>query len=311
MKETVYLIGGSGFVGKNLAEYFIKDYNVCVFDKHVDSAFFFSEKKKSFSENNFFFSEKDFSKCGLNTDNMPDPDYIINLASVVTAQRDLSLFDSLLLSNHTMLLNLYNQFKDCKTLKLFIQFGSAEEYGNAVSPYLETVREQPQSPYALVKQFTVNTAVMLYANYGFPCMVVRPGNLFGKYQSRDKFIPYVIETLKSGKDLNVTPCEQKRDFIYAEDFAFCIRKIMECHDKVRGEIVNVSGGKSIALKDIIQTLKRLLNSSSQVNYGALPYRENEAMDLKCSVEKFEKLTLTKVDFDIFKRLEELVKQNGN
>lgn len=112
------------------------------------------------------------------------PDYIINLASIVTAERDLSLFDELISSNLKVLLNLYERFKDTSSLKLFIQFGSSEEYGSISSPFKEENREYPNSPYALVKQLTTNTALMLHRNYGFPAMVVRPGNLFGPGQNK-------------------------------------------------------------------------------------------------------------------------------
>ena len=37
----------------------------------------------------------------------PTPSFIINLASIVTAERDLSLFDGLISSNLKILLNLY------------------------------------------------------------------------------------------------------------------------------------------------------------------------------------------------------------
>ena len=104
-------------------------------------------------------------------------------------------------------------------MKLFIQFGSSEEYGSISSPFKEENREYPNSPYALVKQLTTNTALMLHRNYGFPTMVVRPGNLFGPGQNKNKFIPYVIDKLRKGEPLNVSPCEQKRDFIYVDDFA--------------------------------------------------------------------------------------------
>lgn len=67
----------------------------------------------------------------------PLPDYIINLASIVTAERNISLFDGLISSNLKVLLNLYNRFKDCSQLKLFIQFGSSEEYGNEGVPLLK------------------------------------------------------------------------------------------------------------------------------------------------------------------------------
>lgn len=67
----------------------------------------------------------------------PTPSFIINLASIVTAERDLSLFDGLISSNLKILLNLYDRFKGDDSLRLFIQFGSSEEYGSEGSPLLK------------------------------------------------------------------------------------------------------------------------------------------------------------------------------
>ena len=209
-------------------------------------------------------------------------------------------------SNLKVLLNLYERFKNDKQLKLFVQFGSSEEYGNDGSPFSESMREEPNSPYALVKQLTTNTAMMLHRNYDFPIMVVRPGNLFGPLQGKSKFFPYVIESLKKGEPLNVTPCEQKRDFIYADDFAWEIEKLLENSEKAIGEIVNVSSGESISLKEIIEKCRKVTKSTSQVNYGALPYRENEMMDLKCSVAKLESIIGEQIKFDMSKRIKELI-----
>lgn len=297
--ENVFLIGGSGFIGKNLVEFLSDRYHVTVVDKFIDETFFKNHP------------QVDTIKMDLVEQRIPDeyetPDFIINLASIVTAERDFSLFDCMIASNLKVLLNLYERFKDAQKLKLFIQFGSSEEYGSEGSPFVETMREQPSSPYALVKQLTVNTAMMLHSNYGFPTMVVRPGNLFGKYQNTTKFIPYVISKLIKNEDLDVTPCEQKRDFISATDFAWCIRKLLENYPKCIGEIVNVSSGRSISLKNIIETSKALIGSKSVVNYGAKRYRESEVMNLLCNIEKLQSIIDCRIDFDIKKEIEELLK----
>lgn len=296
--EKICLIGGSGFIGKNLVEHFVSNYEVMVVDKYIDEQFFAQ------------YPQVKIIKMELDKEQIPadveTPDYIINLASIVTAERDLSLFDGMISSNLKVLLNLYERFKGDKRLKLFIQFGSSEEYGNEGSPFEETMREVPNSPYALVKQLTVNTALMLQRNYGFPAMIVRPGNLFGKYQGASKFIPYVISQLKENKPLDVTPCEQKRDFIYASDFAWCIGELIKNWQKCIGEIVNVASGESVSLKKVIDTCKQITSSSSEVHYGALPYRENEVMDLKCSVDKLSKIITQTVKFDINKQLESYI-----
>jgi UDP-glucose 4-epimerase len=297
--ETIFLIGGSGFIGKNLAAYLSENFEVFVYDKFIDTSFFCNYPKIS------------TIKLDLVEDQIPSetnsPDYIINLASIVTAERDLSLFDSLISSNLKILLNLFNRFKqDCK-LKLFIQFGSSEEYGSENSPFKETMRENPNSPYALVKQLTTNTAMMLCRNFNFPVMVVRPGNLFGSLQNKSKFIPYVIDCLKNDLPLNVTPCEQKRDFIYINDFSYCIRQLIKNYTQCVGETVNVSSGESVSLKEIIEFSKAELKSNSTVNYGAVPYRENEIMDLRCSVDKLSKIISSEIQFSILNQLKEYIK----
>ena len=296
--ENIFLIGGSGFIGKNLVNQFRQNYEVHVIDKFIDEKFF-SERPEVKTLKMDLVEEQ--VPCDY-----PSPDYIINLASIVTAERNFALFDGLISSNLKVLLNLYERFKNDKNLKLFIQFGSSEEYGNEGSPFKESMRECPNSPYALVKQLTVNTALMLHSNYGFPAMVVRPGNLFGKYQNPSKFIPYVIQQLKANAPLNVTPCEQKRDFIYAEDFAWCIEQIIKNYNKAVGEIINVGSGESISLKSIIEICKNHIGSSSEIKYGALPYRENEVMDLRCDEGKLSKTINHEIKFNINNRLKEYI-----
>lgn len=296
--EKIYIIGGSGFIGKNLVEYFLPLYDITVIDKYIDEQFFSN------------YPQVKRLRMDLVEEKIPQeyetPDYIINLASIVTAERDFGLFDGLITSNLKVLLNLYERFKDEKNLKLFIQFGSSEEYGNEGSPFRETMRESPNSPYALVKQLTVNTALMLHSNYGFPAMVVRPGNLFGKYQNKSKFIPYVISQLKNNAPLNVTPCEQKRDFIHAEDFAWCIGQLIKNHKNVVGEIVNAGSGESISLKEIIEICRNSIGSTSEINYGAIPYRENEVMDLRCDEKKLSQIIHHNIKFNINNRLKEYI-----
>ena len=276
-RESLFLIGGSGFIGKNLVRCLSPYYQISVFDKYIDSDFFAG------------YPSVNVYQLDLVSDKIsPEiiaPDYIINLASIVTAERDLSLFDELISSNLKVLLNLYERFKDASSLKLFVQFGSSEEYGSIGSPFKEENREYPNSPYALVKQLTTNTVLMLHRNYGFPAMVVRPGNLFGPGQNKNKFIPYVIDHLRKGEPLNVSPCEQKRDFIYVDDFAEDIHRLLENCKSCVGEIVNVSSGSSISLKTVIEYYRNKLHSNSAINYGALSYRENEVMDLRCFVGK--------------------------
>lgn len=278
--ERLFLIGGSGFIGKNFVDVFDKKYDIYVFDRYIDEQFFAGYNAKTYKID--LVSERIPDEC-------PNPDYIVNLSSIVNTSDDLNLFGQLISSNLKVLLNLYEQYTDCETLKLFVQFGSSEEYGTAVSPFREDEREEPATPYALVKQLVVNTSLMLYRNFGFPIMAVRPGNLFGKFQNSKRFIPYVITQLCKNEPLNVSKCEQKRDFMYINDFVYCLDRVLTNHETTKGEVINLSSGKSESLRTLIEMCSNLIGSKSIINFGAVPYKANEIMDLNCSIKKYESI----------------------
>ena len=279
----IIIFGGCGFIGKNLTKYLKKFYDVIVIDKYIDDIFL-KENKIEFYQYNF--ENIDQLRKIINKEK---PNYIINLIYYVTSVRELNLFPKMINSNLDILLKIYETTKDLETLKLVMQFGSGEEYGNIEAPFTEIMKEEPVSPYAIAKLLTTNTALMLYKNYNYPICIVRPSNLFGKYQTKDKFIPYILEKLKNNEEILTTFGEQKRDFIFIDDFVNIIQKLLEKSSLIRGEVINVGSGTSISLKDIILYLKEKLNSTSEIKFGAIPYRENEMMNFCLNISKLESI----------------------
>lgn len=279
----IIIFGGCGFIGKNLTKHLKRFYDVIVIDEYIDDIFL--------KENKIEFYQYDFENIDQLKKIIDEekPNYIINLISHVTSVRELNLFPKMINSNLDILLKIYETTKDLETLKLVIQFGSGEEYGNIEAPFTEIMKEEPVSPYAIAKLLTTNTALMLYKNYNYPICIVRPSNLFGKYQTKDKFIPYILEKLKNNEEILTTFGEQKRDFIYIEDFIDIIQKLLEKSSLIRGEVINVGSGISISLKDIILYLKEKLNSTSEIKFGAIPYRENEMMNFCLNISKLENI----------------------
>lgn len=280
----VIIFGGFGFIGKNLYDFLKYKLDVVLIDKYIDEAFLKINKNIKYYK--YDFSDLNLLKEILKNEN---PDYIINLISYVTAERELVLFPKMIESNLNIFLKIYEASKKLKKLKITLQFGSGEEYGNIQAPFKENDREFPMSPYAVAKQITTSTALMLNKNYGYPVCIIRPSNLFGKYQSKNKFIPYILEKLKNNEEILTTFGEQKRDFIYAEDFAFIIFELLKNSEKIKGEIINVGSGINISLKEIILYLKEKLGSKSEIKFGAIPYRENEMMDFCLDVYKLENI----------------------
>lgn len=293
------IFGGCGFIGKNLSKYLKSFYDVIVIDKYIDELFLVG--------NNIKFYQYDFENIDKLREivNLEKPEYIINLISYVTSIRELGLFPKMLNTNLDILLKIYEVTKELENLKLVMQFGSGEEYGNIQSPFNEKQKEEPVSPYAIAKLITTNTALMLNKNYNYPICIIRPSNLFGKYQSKDKFIPYILEKLKNNQEILTTFGEQKRDFIYIDDFIYIIKELLEKNNLVKGEVINVGSGISISLKEIILYLKEKLNSSSEIKFGAIPYRENEMIDFCLDISKLENILNRKLNL---KWLEKIIEE---
>ncbi|STO32277.1 dTDP-glucose 4,6-dehydratase [Fusobacterium necrogenes] len=292
----IIIFGGCGFIGKNLSKYLKNLYEIIVVDKYIDKLFL--------KENKIRFYQYDFENIDKLREiiDLEKPEYIINLISYVTSIRELGLFPKMLNTNLDILLKIYEVTKELENLELVMQFGSGEEYGNIQAPFNEKMKEEPVSPYAIAKLITTNTALMLNKNYDYPICIIRPSNLFGKYQSKDKFIPYVLEKLKNNQEILTTFGEQKRDFICIDDFVYIIKELLEKNSLIKGEVINVGSGISISLKAIILNSKEKLNSKSEIRFGAIPYRENEMMDFCLDISKLESILNRKLKLEWLEKI---------
>lgn len=298
--EKVLLVGGFGFIGKNIIEILKEKYEIIVISRSIDPNFVIDKQIKYYK---YDFSDEEKTKEILRKES---PNYIINLASIVTAERNMELFSSMINTNLDILLELYNGARYLESLKLFISFGSAEEYGNIDAPFFEKDRESPNSPYGLSKQLTTNTAIMLNNNYNFPIMVARLGNVFGKYQDINKVIPYFINKLFKNEVIETTFGDQKRDFIYVKDIVYVLDRIMSNYPAFVGEIVNISYGQSFSLKMILEYCKGFIGSTSNILYGKLPYRKNEIMNMECDISKLKEKISVSFQYDIFSGLADYI-----
>lgn len=291
-KEKIVLFGGSGFVGKNFAEELHEKYEIIVIDRKVATLFFEQIGVRTIEKN---ILEESCSEILLEI----APDYIVNFICIVDGTSDMNMVKPMIDVDLGSLMQIYKCTKDLKSLKAVIQFGSIEEYGNIEYPFDELQREVPMSPYAIAKQLTTNISMMLFKNQAYPIMVVRPSNLFGKYQSSQKLIPYIIESIRANKPLYLTGCEQKRDFLSVKKFIERIDCLLNCYPQAIGQIINVAGGESIDLKKIVNYTAEFFGYSEKIRYGALPYKKNEIMNLSCKINLYHKITKTNTHFSFW------------
>lgn len=106
-------------------------------------------------------------------------------------------------------------------------------------------------------------------------------HIFGPFDSRSKFVEHAIRqiAIENVTSIDLTDGQQKRDFIYVKDVVDAYIKILDCMSEYfKYREYNVGLGNSISIKYFVTQIKEISKSHTQLNFGAIPYREDEIMN---------------------------------
>lgn len=168
-------------------------------------------------------------------------------------------------------------------LKKFIFLGSQAEYGNISHKVSEDDGVEPMNAYASIKlsclQILKTYAELHHINWVW----LRVFSVFGERESENWLIPSVINTIKTGTEMDFTGGEQQYAYLYAGDFAKILLSIVE--HKIKSGVYNVSANHTLTLKSLISQIRDAINPSFQLNFGAIPYRQNQSMHIQGDITK--------------------------
>lgn len=122
---------------------------------------------------------------------------------------------------------------------------------------------------------------------------IKSEHFYGPFDNEIKFIANMLKKLKANTPyIETTLGEQERAFIYIEDLLGAIECIINYETKqTELEFVEYEAGpdENIKIKDALNIMKKLTNSSSEIKFGAIPYRKNEEMKSECNNSKLKEL----------------------
>ncbi len=134
--------------------------------------------------------------------------------------------------------------------------------------------------YALSKNQFVEWGKMLSEKKLIQFVNFRLQHMYGFGDDPDKFTTYVIQRcLRNDRELLLTQGEQKRDFIYVDDVVEAYQSVVEVREQLSQMHYNYEVGTGIptSIREFVTLVKYLTGSSIELQFGALPYRENEPM----------------------------------
>lgn len=164
-------------------------------------------------------------------------------------------------------------------LRCLVRTGGLEEYGAGPSPFVETQREAPCSPYSFAQTAETHLSQMMQPHLNFAVITLRPTLIYGPDQSSDFLIPSLIRTLLNGRRFTLTEGRQRRDLLYVDDFVRAALATAARPDDLKGAVLNIASGEGHAIRDIASRVAGMLDATALLDIGGAPERATEIFNL--------------------------------
>ena len=193
------------------------------------------------------------------------PQVIFHLGGKVTAAPDLSLVLPTLHSLLTSSVNLLTLATEHGCRRVVFVASMEEPYGEAAEEVT------PASPYSAAKWSASAYARMFHRLYGCPVVTLRLFMGYGPGQARDKVIPSTILSLLRREAPRLSSGSRLLDWIYVEDVIDGLLHAATAHG-AEGATIDLGSGTARSVREIVERLVRLMDSSIAPRFGALPDR---------------------------------------
>lgn len=155
--------------------------------------------------------------------------------------------------------------------------GSSMEYASSDHANVESDVCWPDMPYGVSKLATSIEASRLAKQYKVPTRVARLYIPVGSYDVPNKLMDFVIHQLVAGEVADLSPCDQKRDFLGVDDLCEAYVLMMDDMDRCTFDVFNICSGEATELKALMLKVADLIKAKQNLlNFGARPMRPGEA-----------------------------------
>ena len=135
-------------------------------------------------------------------------------------------------------------------------------------------------PYTLSKKQLVQWGQILTEGSQTKFVNLELQHPYGPGDRPTKFVPAMAkQCLESTGTIDLTPGDQRKDFVYVGDVAEAYQLVLEKLDRLPAGFTQfeVGSGKAVAIRQFVELLHRLTHSKAKLNFGGLKYREAEMM----------------------------------
>jgi len=263
--KKIIITGGSGFIGSNLINYFLKkNYFIINIDKLSYSGAQYNLDSVNIKNYIFIKSDINNKKTIIKTLNKFKPSIVFNLAAETHVDRSIDGPEPFIHSNINGVFNLlesirlYNKKSSQKT-KL-IHVSTDEVYGDIINKSKradENYPYKPSSPYAASKASADHLVRSYVRTYNFPAIISNCSNNYGPRQFPEKLIPKLIFNILNNKPLPIYGKGlNSREWIYVEDHCNAL-DILAAKGKI-GESYNIGSNVNLTNIELTKLILKLM-----------------------------------------------------
>ncbi|MBI4065034.1 NAD-dependent epimerase/dehydratase family protein [Candidatus Gottesmanbacteria bacterium] len=267
-QKIAVVTGGGGFMGSHLVKRLVRDhFSVHVISKHTTNVHRLSSVMSDITVHTIGLERRVALKKTLQK---ISPSHIYHLAAHGSYPHQVDL-DEMTEANIYGTLNLLVASQDIP-YKAFIHTGSSSEYGFKSHAMKETDVLEPISFYAATKASATLLCQVFARQYRKPIVTLRPFSVYGPNEESTRFIPTIISRVLANTPIQITPKNERRDFIYIDDAIAAFVRAGEKALQLSGTIFNIGTGRQYTNDEVVQELFKAVHKSVPVEKGAYPPR---------------------------------------
>jgi UDP-glucose 4-epimerase len=297
----IFITGTTGFLGQQLSNSLLeKGHNIATLARNVaksdraiasnTESMIRGEKNKGVS---YYFGDlTDYLNI---QDVLSDfkPEVIIHLAAQTSVAYSFTHTTEVFNVNFLGVVNMAEAARRVlPKLKRFIFSGSVEAYGIQTKfPTKEDVDLRAASPYGVAKIAAEKFLKYLYQAYGFPAIIFRNANSYGRQHNHQFVIESMIYQMYNGKSpIKLGDPTPVRDFIFEPDLLAAYKiAALSNNKKIIGESINVGTGKSISIRQLAEKIRKITGYKGKIQWHSFPKRALEIPKLEVDNSKAKRL----------------------